>query len=503
MAGRIAAASPASLSAVPDNLTPLLLVVLGLAVLFDYINGFHDTANSIATSVSTRALKPEHAILMSATANFVGALTGTAVANTIASGLATTPDGAAGQTIVAAALVGAIAWNLLTWRLGIPSSSSHALIGGLLGAVIVSVGTEAIKVDGVRDKVLVPLVLSPVLGIMIGFLFMVVLLNVFRHANPRRLNERFRRLQVLSAAYMAFSHGSNDAQKTMGIMTLALLAAGVIPTADIPLWVILLAATAISLGTAAGGWRIIRTMGQRVVKLDPVHGFAAETTAATIIFTASHFGMPVSTTHVISSAIMGVGASDRSLRGSMGRGRQHHHRLDPDDPGVRARSSGGVLRPRRVPLARPRAAHLIEPGRPRRPSGAIPELEPANRVGHGDGPDSLAVGDARIDVPVERLAAERCGKPAPALDRGEVEADQVNLAGEDGQRPPCRAPIGSSRPTNGRAGHDGQRPVGRNRPRGGGRTALETLGGSAADAAPQPETGCASALPWREDRSVT
>jgi PiT family inorganic phosphate transporter len=296
---------------VPENLTPLLIVVLGLAVLFDYINGFHDTANAIATSVSTRALKPEHAILMSATANFVGALTGTAVAKTIASGLATTPDGAAGQTIVAAALIGATVWNLLTWRLGIPSSSSHALIGGLLGAVVVSVGAEAIKLDGVRDKVLVPLVLSPVLGITIGFLFMVVLLNVFQRANPRRLNERFRRLQVLSAAYMAFSHGSNDAQKTMGIMTLALLAAGVIPNADIPLWVILLAATAISLGTAAGGWRIIRTMGQKVVKLDPVHGFAAETTAATIIFAASHFGMPVSTTHVISSAIMGVGASDR------------------------------------------------------------------------------------------------------------------------------------------------------------------------------------------------
>jgi PiT family inorganic phosphate transporter len=261
--------------------------------------------------VSTRALKPEHAILMSATANFVGALTGTAVAKTIASGLATTPDGAAGQTIVAAALVGAILWNLLTWRLGIPSSSSHALIGGLLGAVIASVGVEAIKLEGVRDKVLLPLVLSPVLGIAIGFALMVVLLNVFRRAHPQRLNERFRRLQVLSAAYMAFSHGSNDAQKTMGIMTLALFTAGVIPNQDIPLWVILLAASAISLGTAAGGWRIIRTMGQRVVKLDPVHGFAAETTAASIIFAASHFGMPVSTTHVISSAIMGVGASDR------------------------------------------------------------------------------------------------------------------------------------------------------------------------------------------------
>jgi PiT family inorganic phosphate transporter len=238
-------------------------------------------------------------------------LTGTAVAKTIASGLATTPDGAAGQTIVAAALVGAILWNLLTWRLGIPSSSSHALIGGLLGAVIASVGVEAIKLEGVRDKVLLPLVLSPVLGIAIGFALMVVLLNVFRRAHPQRLNERFRRLQVLSAAYMAFSHGSNDAQKTMGIMTLALFTAGVIPNQDIPLWVILLAASAISLGTAAGGWRIIRTMGQRVVKLDPVHGFAAETTAASIIFAASHFGMPVSTTHVISTAIMGVGASDR------------------------------------------------------------------------------------------------------------------------------------------------------------------------------------------------
>ena len=295
----------------PDHLTLVLLVVLALAVLFDYINGFHDTANAIATSVSTRALKPEHAILMSATANFVGALTGTAVAKTIASGLATTPGGTEGQTVVAAALLGAIAWNLLTWRLGIPSSSSHALIGGLLGAVIVAVGFDAILVEGVRDKVLVPLVLSPILGISIGFALMVVLLNVFRRANPRRLNERFRRLQILSAGYMAFSHGSNDAQKTMGIMTLALFTAGVIPSDDVPLWVILLAASAISLGTAAGGWRIIRTMGQRVVKLDPVHGFAAETTAATIIFAASHFGMPVSTTHVISSAIMGVGSSDR------------------------------------------------------------------------------------------------------------------------------------------------------------------------------------------------
>jgi inorganic phosphate transporter, PiT family len=297
---------------VPDGVTLLLLIVLALAVAFDYVNGFHDTANAIATSVSTRALRPEHAILMSATANFVGALTGTAVARTIASGIATTPDGDAGQIIVAAALVGAIAWNLLTWRLGIPSSSSHALIGGLIGSVIAATGTSALKMDGILGKVMVPLVSSPILGVVLGFSLMVVLLNVFRGAHPRRLNDRFRRLQVLSAAYMAFSHGSNDAQKTMGIMTLALAAGGLVPAdARIPLWVIVLAATAISLGTAAGGWRIIRTMGQRVVKLDPVHGFAAETTAATIILGASHFGMPVSTTHVISSAIMGVGASDR------------------------------------------------------------------------------------------------------------------------------------------------------------------------------------------------
>jgi inorganic phosphate transporter, PiT family len=302
---------PASLAAVPETVTLLLIVVLGLAVVFDYINGFHDTANAIATSVSTRALKPEHAILMSATANFLGALSGTAVAITIASGLAELPEGPEGQVIVAAALVGAIIWNLVTWRLGIPSSSSHALIGGLLGAVIIAEGVDAVIWTGVRDKVLVPLVLSPVLGILIGFFFMVVLLNVFRSAHPARINERFRRLQVLSAAYMAFSHGSNDAQKTMGIMTIALFTAGVIPTVEVPLWVILVSATAISLGTAAGGWRIIRTMGQKVVKLDPVHGFAAETTAASIIVTASHFGMPVSTTHVISSAIMGVGASIR------------------------------------------------------------------------------------------------------------------------------------------------------------------------------------------------
>ena len=295
----------------PDGVGLLLILVVLLAVGFDYINGFHDTANAIATSVSTRALRPSHAILMSAAANFIGALTGTAVAKTIASGIATTPAGDDGQIVVAAALIGAITWNLITWRLGIPSSSSHALIGGLIGSAIAASGVTSLNGEGIFQKVLVPLVASPILGVIIGFSLMVVLLNVFRRAHPKRINDRFRRLQVVSAAYMAFSHGSNDAQKTMGIITLALVTGGLLPDPTVPLWVILIAASAISLGTAAGGWRIIKTMGQRVVKLDPVHGFAAETTAATIIIGASHFGMPVSTTHVISSAIIGVGSSDR------------------------------------------------------------------------------------------------------------------------------------------------------------------------------------------------
>jgi inorganic phosphate transporter, PiT family len=295
-----------------EGLVATLLAVLALAVAFDYINGFHDTANAIATSVATRALAPGVAIGFSAFANFFGALTGTEVARTVGAGIVNTPDGNAGQVIIAAALVGAITWNLITWRLGIPSSSSHALIGGLIGSTFIAVGVGGLNMGGIVGKVLVPLVSSPILGIAIAFVFMIVLFNVFRHANPTRVNARFRRLQVLSAGYMAFSHGSNDAQKTMGIMTLALVSAGVIPTFEVPLWVILVAATAISLGTAAGGWRIIKTMGHGVVKLDPVHGFAAETTAASIIFGASHLGMPVSTTHVISSAIMGVGASDRA-----------------------------------------------------------------------------------------------------------------------------------------------------------------------------------------------
>ena len=321
-----------------------LVAIFALAVSFDYINGFHDTANAIATSVSTRALKPEHAILLSATANFVGALVfGTAVAGTIGSGIVADPNTAHGNgaVVLMAALLGAITWNLITWALAIPSSSSHALIGGLIGAAWASAGAGAVQWSSFGLKVVVPLFSSPVLGFTIGLTVMVLLLNAIGWANPRhflrrlrqsrssevpdgaapaedragvsprRINNRFRRLQILSAAYMALSHGSNDAQKTMGIMTLALFSAGAIHDKTVPVGVILLAATAMSLGTAAGGWRIMKTMGQKVVKLDPVHGFAAETTAATIILGAAHFGMPVSTTHVISSAIMGVGTSDR------------------------------------------------------------------------------------------------------------------------------------------------------------------------------------------------
>jgi PiT family inorganic phosphate transporter len=288
-------------------MTLQLLAVLVLAVIFDYINGFHDTANAIATSVATRALRPQHAILMAASFNFIGAFAGTAVAQTIGSGLVN--ETTTSQAIVIAALLGAIAWNLLTWRLGIPSSSSHALIGGLLGATILAAGTGSVKWSGVVGKVLVPLISSPLVGFVGAFLLMIALYWIFRRADRRPLTRGFRRLQVLSAAYMAFAHGSNDAQKTMGIVTLALFSAGVIPTVQVPIWVIVIAASAISLGTAVGGWRIMRTMGRKVVELEPIHGFAAETTAATVLLATAHLGMPVSTTHVISSAIMGVGSS--------------------------------------------------------------------------------------------------------------------------------------------------------------------------------------------------
>ena len=290
----------------------MLLAVVVLAVAFDYINGFHDTANAIATSVATRALRPQHALLMAASFNFIGAFAGTAVAKTIGAGLV--DEQTTTQVVVAAALLGAITWNLITWWLALPSSSSHALIGGLIGATIAATGTGSLKIDGLVNKVLVPLVTSPVVGFIIGLVLMVILTWVFRKADRKPLAKTFRRLQVFSAGYMAFAHGSNDAQKTMGIITLALFSAGVIQTNDVPVWVILVAASALSLGTAVGGWKIMNTMGHRVVELEPIHGFAAETTAASVLLVTAHLGMPVSTTHVISSAIMGVGSS-RGVRG--------------------------------------------------------------------------------------------------------------------------------------------------------------------------------------------
>jgi PiT family inorganic phosphate transporter len=290
-----------------EGVTFALVVVVVLAVVFDYINGFHDTANAIATSVATRALHPRHAILMAASFNFIGAFAGTAVAKTIGAGLV--DEATTTQTVIVAALIGAIAWNLFTWYLGLPSSSSHALIGGLLGSTIIASGVGALKWDGVLGKVLIPMISSPLIGFTVAFVLMLTLYWVFRNSKRKPLARVFRRLQVVSAGFMAFSHGSNDAQKTMGIITLALFTAGVIPTIDVPVWVIVIAATALSLGTAVGGWRIMRTMGHRVVELEPVHGFAAETTAATILIGTAYLGMPVSTTHVISSAIMGVGSS--------------------------------------------------------------------------------------------------------------------------------------------------------------------------------------------------
>jgi PiT family inorganic phosphate transporter len=295
-----------------EGVTVLLVAVVLLAVVFDYINGFHDTANAIATSVATRALHPRQAIAMAAAFNFIGAFAGTAVAKTIGSGLV--QEETTTQAVIIAALVGAIVWNLVTWSLGLPSSSSHALIGGLLGATLVASGTNAIKIGGIVGKVLIPMIVSPVIGFVGAFGLMLVIYWVFRKAPRRPLGRFFRRAQVLSAGFMAFSHGSNDAQKTMGIITLALFAAGVIPDVSVPAWVIVTAATALSLGTAIGGWRIMRTMGRRVVDLEPVHGFAAETTSASILFVTAQFGIPVSTTHVISSAIMGVGSS-RGPRG--------------------------------------------------------------------------------------------------------------------------------------------------------------------------------------------
>jgi len=292
----------------PDpGLTPLL-VVIGLSVAFDFINGFHDTANAVATVISTRVMRPSVAIAMAAVLNFAGAMAGTEVAKTVGSGIvgASVPLGA-----ISAALLAAIVWNLITWYRGIPSSSSHALVGSLLGAGTASLGVGAVHWGVLWGKVVVPLLLSPVVGFLVALWLMRLLARIFGSMPPARVGHIFRRTQVLSAAFMAFGHGSNDAQKTMGIITLALVSGGLLPSFHVPTWVIALSAGAMAAGTFAGGRRIIHTMGNRLVHLEPIHGFAAETSAAAVITVASRLGFPLSTTHVISSSILGVGASKR------------------------------------------------------------------------------------------------------------------------------------------------------------------------------------------------
>lgn len=287
----------------------LLILVILVALIFEYINGFHDSANAIATVVATKVLSPKNAVLYGASLNFVGAFSGTHVAKTISSGLLNIDSTT--QTVILCALIGAVVWNLITWFYGIPSSSSHALIGGLLGASMFKYGITIINGDGLTHKILIPMIISPILGLTIGFTVMLILIWIFHKANPEFVNHGFRKLQLLSSGIMAFSHGSNDAQKTMGIITLALFSFGAIKTNDVPTWVIFMCALTMGLGTMAGGWKIIRTMGTKVIKLKPIHGFAAETSSAAVILTASHFGIPISTTHVISSSIMGVGSTLR------------------------------------------------------------------------------------------------------------------------------------------------------------------------------------------------
>ncbi|UYM03612.1 inorganic phosphate transporter [Solicola gregarius] len=291
----------------------LVIAVVVVALVFDYTNGFHDAANAIATSVSTRALTPRIALAMAAIMNFIGAFLGTEVADTIGSIIAggVEGEGAHGLTVVLGALAGAIVWNLITWYFGLPSSSSHALIGGLVGAGVAS--SSAVKWDALIDKVLIPMVVSPLIGFGGAFMLMIAILWTFRHSSPWRVGRGFRFAQTISAAGMALGHGLQDAQKTMGVIFLALLASGHYSKDDgIPLWVKISAATAISLGTYSGGWRIMRTLGRRIIDLDPARGFASETVASIVLYVmAMGLGAPVSTTHTITSSVMGAGATKR------------------------------------------------------------------------------------------------------------------------------------------------------------------------------------------------
>ena len=287
----------------------LIFTVIVLALIFDFINGFHDTANAIATSVSTRAIRPQHAIIMAAFLNFVGAMYSTGVAKTIGGDIVSAAE-LVDEKVIIAALVGAIIWNIVTWWLAVPSSSSHALVGGLIGAVLVSVGSTGLNFYGI-GKIIVALIASPVVAIVTGCIVMNVLFIAFGKSNPHIINSRFKRMQILSAAAMAFSHGSNDAQKSMGIITLALVSGGFLAEFEVPFYVKLLCATAMAFGTALGGWRIIKTIGGKIFKLEPISGFAADLNSSMVIFSATLLHLPVSTTHVVSGSIMGVGTAKR------------------------------------------------------------------------------------------------------------------------------------------------------------------------------------------------
>ncbi|HSE82731.1 MAG TPA: inorganic phosphate transporter [Gaiellaceae bacterium] len=288
-----------------------LVAVVATALFFDFTNGFHDTANSIATSVSTRALSPRLAVLTAAILNVAGAFVSFEVAATVATGIVN-PE-VVTLDVVLAGLVGAITWNLITWYLGLPSSSSHALIGGMVGSAIAASGFAVVEWEGLVEKVAVPSLVAPLLGIVGGAAIMVLLMWIVRRRSPGPVNRVFRRLQLVSGGFVAFTHGTNDAQKTMGVIALALVASGHLG-ADFdrpPFWVIVSAALAMGLGTYAGGWRIIKTLGTRIAKLDPPRGFAAQTACASILWTTAHYGLPVSTTHTISGSVLGAGATRR------------------------------------------------------------------------------------------------------------------------------------------------------------------------------------------------
>lgn len=294
-----------------DPIAVVVVTVVVVALGFDFTNGFHDAANAIATSVSTRALTPRVALVMAAVMNLVGALLGTGVAQTIGSGIITPETGMSGLVVVLAGLLGAIAWNLATWWLGLPSSSSHALIGGLTGAGLAS--STVVHWDVILTKVVLPMLVSPVVGFSLAFGVMLAVIWLFRGTSYHRTTRGFRYAQTVSAAAMALGHGLQDAQKTMGVIFLALLTGGYVGADDdLPLWVIVAAASAISLGTWSGGWRIMRTLGRRIIHLDPARGFAAESIAATVLYTTAFvWEAPISTTHTITSAVMGVGATKR------------------------------------------------------------------------------------------------------------------------------------------------------------------------------------------------